>query len=413
MNGNKTLIVDDDRFSAQLLNEFLDINGIKSTVCLNGEEALIEFNKDRYQIVITDLEMPVMNGIELIEKIKAINEDTIIIILSAHADSSIIVRTMKLGAYDYIVKPVVFEDVMLKIQHAQESAALKKAERVIQREKQIRLENQLEWYRWQERILSRKIDLNDVSLFEGLRRSFTQGTGFGTLLTLLDIIASNTVDAGEGTYKIDSQLVSLLHDNIVYAKKGLRSFSEIEHIHKDELDVQKISVMDLYEITEKEIHCFDEQVQIRRNSFLLSIAKKSFSGKFILTDKDYMKKMIHEIILNALKFSRKDSPVTIIIDIVDDRFILHVLNLPEKNEKGITGIPEEYENIVFEPFYRMTKTLYEEFKTLDYGIGLTMCEKIVLKSEGSIRIFNITDHTDIVIGPQTKVCCEVQIPLVS
>ena len=54
-------------------------------------------------------------------------------------------------------------------------------------------------------------------------------------------------------------------------------------------------------------------------------------------DKNYLKKMIHEIILNALKFSRKDSPVTIIIDIVDERFNMHVLNLPEKNEKGIIG----------------------------------------------------------------------------
>jgi signal transduction histidine kinase len=123
--------------------------------------------------------------------------------------------------------------------------------------------------------------------------------------------------------------------------------------------------------------------------------------------------MIHEIVLNALKFSRKDSPVTIIIDIIDERFNIHVLNLPEKTEKGITGIPEEYENIIFEPFFRMTKTLYESFRTLDYGIGLTMCEKIVLKSGGAIRVFNITDHSDITIGPQIKVCCEVNIPLES
>lgn len=405
------LIVDDDIYSTRLLSEFLSIKGMNPSVCYNGKEALEEFNRKKYPIVITDIEMPVMGGLELIERIKSINEDTVIIILSAHADSSLIVRTMKSGAYDYIVKPVTFEEVMLKIQHAEESAALKKAERIIQREKQIRLENQLEWYRWQERIMSRKIDLNDTSLFEGLRRSFTQGTGFGTLLTLLDIIASSTVDAGEGIFRIDKQLVSLLSDNIAYAKKGLRAFSEIEHIHKNNLDIKKIPVIDIYEMTIDETRKFDEQIHLKNNTFLISSPKKTFSGRFISVDYDYTRKLIHEVILNALKFSRKDAPVTIIIDIIDERFLMHVLNLPEKNEKGIAGIPEEYENIIFEPFFRMTKTLFENFRTLDYGIGLTMCEKIVLKAGGSIRVFNITDHSDIALGPQTKVCCEVTIPL--
>jgi YesN/AraC family two-component response regulator len=83
------LIVDDDIYSTRLLSEFLSIKGMNPSVCYNGKEALEEFNRKKYPIVITDIEMPVMGGVELIERIKSINEDTVIIILSAHADSSL------------------------------------------------------------------------------------------------------------------------------------------------------------------------------------------------------------------------------------------------------------------------------------------------------------------------------------
>ena len=411
MRKERALIVDDDRISTKILSEFMQKHQMDSTICFDGREALEEFSRKEYSIVLTDIEMPFMDGIELIENIRAINEDTVIIILSAHSDSSVIVKTMKLGAYDYIVKPVNPDDVFLKIQHALESVALKKAERIIQREKQIRRENQLEWYRWQERVLSSKIDINDTSLFEGIRRSFTQGAGFGSLLTLLDIITSNAVDSGEGTLSIDRQIVSLLTENIAYAKKGLRAFSEIEHIDKDDFKLTKIPVMEVHENAEEIIHSFYDQANIKNNTFLVSSPKSAFSGRHVSINRDYLDELIREIILNALKFSQKNSPVTVIIDTTDDRFIMHVINLPEKNEKGIIGIPEEYENIIFEPFFRMTKTLHENFKTIDYGIGLTMCEKIVMKSGGHIRLFNITDHSDLAIGPQIKVCCEVQLPL--
>jgi CheY-like chemotaxis protein len=85
------LIVDDDIYSTRLLSEFLSIRGMNPSACYNGKEALEEFNRKNYPIVITDIEMPVMGGLELTEHIKSINEDTVIIILSAHADSSLMI----------------------------------------------------------------------------------------------------------------------------------------------------------------------------------------------------------------------------------------------------------------------------------------------------------------------------------
>jgi len=259
LKENRILIVDDDSHITFILDKILAARGFKPTVCFNGLDALNEFRKEPFPIVITDIDMPVMNGIELIENMKTINDEAVIIILSGMESSSIIIKTMKLGVYDYIVKPMNLDDVCLKIQHAKESAILKKTEWIIQREKQIRLELQLEWYRWQERIISRKLDVTDASLFEGVRRSFTQGLGFGTLLSLIDIICSNAVNTTDGSSIIDNNIISLFKENIDFAKQGLNAFSDIENIHKNDFNLSRITVMDLFEETATIIRSFHEQ----------------------------------------------------------------------------------------------------------------------------------------------------------
>ncbi len=412
MDNNRILIVDDDMYNARILSAFLTKRGLHSTVCSNGREALDELKKESYPVVITDLEMPEVDGLELIENIRAISENITIFILSAHSELSVIVKTMKMGADDYIVKPANCNDVFMKLLNTCGTLDMAKTEKIIQKEKRDRLESQLEWYTWQEKILSRKLELNDTSLFEGLRRSFTQGSGFGSLLTLIDIICANGKGDSDGMLRIESGIIDVLKDNISYAKKGLYVFSEIENIERNGFDIAEYTVGEIYDIIEGIIESFSSMIHLKDNAVHLCDKKKVFSDRNIMINADYFKKMFSELILNALKFSRKSSPVTVIIDMTGDRFFLHVMNLPDKNDKGVTGITADYENIIFEPFFRMTKTLYEEFDTLDFGIGLTMCEKIAAKFKGSIRLFNVTDHSDIISGPQTKVCCEVQIPLV-
>ncbi|HOP64669.1 MAG TPA: response regulator [Spirochaetota bacterium] len=412
MEENRILIVDDDIHTTTILNKILSTRGFTPTVCHNGIDALDEFKKRPYPIVITDLEMPEMDGIELVENLKSLNEETVILVLTAMEDSSTIIKTMKFGVYDYIVKPMNIDEVYLKLQNAKELSALKRTERKIQREKRIRLELQIEWYRWQERVLEKKLDITDAFLFEGVRRSFTQGTGFGSLLTLVDLLCSNAVSTENDTSVIDNNIISLLKENIGYAKRGLSAFSEIENIHKNSLNMSPKTVMDLFKKTKSVISSLEDQVCIKNNTFLISEPKKYFKNRNLQVDVDYFEKMIHELLLNSLKYSQKNSAVTVIIDIINENFIMHIMNIPEVADKGVIGIPEEYENIIFEPFFRISKTLHENYRTLDYGIGLTMCDKIADKSGGRIRIFNINDFSDISKGPQIKVCCEVQFPLI-
>jgi signal transduction histidine kinase len=87
------------------------------------------------------------------------------------------------------------------------------------------------------------------------------------------------------------------------------------------------------------------------------------------------------------------------------------LSEPEKGSEGILGVPPEYEKIVFEPFYRLSKLVYEQFKTLDFGLGLTLIEKIIIKHGGDVVLKNIIDHSDIKREPLFKVSLTITLPL--
>ena len=91
---------------------------------------------------------------------------------------------------------------------------------------------------------------------------------------------------------------------------------------------------------------------------------------------------------------------------------ISVINDPQKTSDGVVGIPEEYEKVIFEPFYRLSKLVYERYNTLDFGIGLTFVEKIVTRHGGEIFAENIIDYSDVTKDPQVKVNLMISLPYV-
>jgi diguanylate cyclase (GGDEF)-like protein len=107
----RILVVDDEESLRTLLTEVLSDEGYHIDTAASGEEALSLFNNDPYPLVITDIRMGGMDGIELLQKLKARYEDTQVIVITSHASLETAVRALRSGAYDYLIKP--FEDLDL------------------------------------------------------------------------------------------------------------------------------------------------------------------------------------------------------------------------------------------------------------------------------------------------------------
>ena len=120
----KILIVDDEKNMRLILNKILSKEGYEIYRAENGNQALKEVKKSSPDLVLLDLKLPDINGIEVLEKIKQHDNSIIVIILTAYGDIKNAVEAMKLGAYDYLKKPFDNEEMILVIKKALDNLRL-------------------------------------------------------------------------------------------------------------------------------------------------------------------------------------------------------------------------------------------------------------------------------------------------
>ncbi len=120
----KILIVDDEEVVCHILDKRLTMEGYFCTTSNNGKEALDRFYKESFSLIISDIKMPEMNGIELLKRVKAIHPKMKMIMVTAYPEIDMAVEAMKLGAYDFLIKPVDLELVVLSVKRALESKRL-------------------------------------------------------------------------------------------------------------------------------------------------------------------------------------------------------------------------------------------------------------------------------------------------
>lgn len=111
----KILIVDDEKPIRDSLKMVLTEEGFTADVAGDGEEALLKIEDNSYDVVITDIKMPKLDGIQLLESASRISPETFFIIMTAYASVKTAIDSLRHGAFDYLIKPVEFEDVIIRV----------------------------------------------------------------------------------------------------------------------------------------------------------------------------------------------------------------------------------------------------------------------------------------------------------
>jgi PAS domain S-box-containing protein len=138
---NKILLIDDEPDIVRVLGISLKADGYEVIPALSGAEGLEAFAKDKPEIVITDIKMPGMDGIEVLEKIKILDPNTEVIIITGHGDIDNTIEALKYGASDFISKPVRDDALSIALKRAKEKLDIKRQlkEYTIDLEKKINL----------------------------------------------------------------------------------------------------------------------------------------------------------------------------------------------------------------------------------------------------------------------------------
>lgn len=118
------LIIDDEKNTREGLKQFLSSLDYDVSLATNGKEALSIIKKERPEVILSDLKMPEMDGMELLHEVKRINPDTAVIMLTAYGTVENAVQAMKAGAFYYLTKPINFDELDLILKKALRQRAL-------------------------------------------------------------------------------------------------------------------------------------------------------------------------------------------------------------------------------------------------------------------------------------------------
>jgi two-component system, NtrC family, response regulator PilR len=133
----RLLIVDDDKEILSVLSLYLEEEAdFVIDTAGTGKEALAKNSADPFDIIVTDLKMPGMTGIELIKEIKKEESIMEFIIITAYASVDTAIEAVKLGAFDYVVKPFKFEELRIVIRNAKDKVDLKRTNETLLRKLQ-------------------------------------------------------------------------------------------------------------------------------------------------------------------------------------------------------------------------------------------------------------------------------------
>ncbi|MEA3427875.1 MAG: sigma-54 dependent transcriptional regulator, partial [Thermodesulfobacteriota bacterium] len=126
MKKTRILIAEDNDLNRENLTELLSENGYEVKAVSDGKEAIDVFPYDKYDLVITDLKMPHVDGLQLLKFIKEMDSGNVVIVITGYASVKSAVKSMKMGAFDYITKPLKKNIVKLVVERALSQAKLRK-----------------------------------------------------------------------------------------------------------------------------------------------------------------------------------------------------------------------------------------------------------------------------------------------
>ncbi len=358
---DKILLVDDEEGIRKVLGITLSDAGYRVFVAENGQEAFRIFKTESPPIVMTDIKMPGMDGIELLKNIKRPNPDTEVIMITGHGDMELAIESLKHEATDFITKPIN-DDIM--------EIALKKAhDNIIIREKLREYTQNLEALLREKSVLQDRLSslgLRISSISHGIKGMLT-GLDGGVYLLDSGITKNNPDQLKEG-WEIVKQMVDRIRkmvlDILFYAKER-------------ELKTEKVDVLsfarDVASVVEPKI----EEKQIE---FIRDFNKSP--GEFEI-DPGFVRSALVNILENAADACIKDKSEKshkIIFEVKQDKNDI----VFDVRDTGI-GMDSDTKEKVFDLFFSSKGSK-------GTGLGLFISNKIIGQHGGSIEIASTPGH---------------------
>jgi DNA-binding NtrC family response regulator len=355
MESMKILVVDDEAPLREMLRKGLsELGRFTVEVAQNGLEAIDKLEKDVFDLVLTDLKMPEMDGIELLRTIKVTRPEIMVILMTAYGSIETAVEAIKNGANDYITKPIDFNELLIHITKAQKESLLIRENRLLRMEVRKKFEFS--------NIIGKSKKMQEVfSLIEKVAPSNSTVVIYGSSGTGKELVAKaihyNSPRADKPFVPFNCSAIpeTLVESELfghtkgaftgaVQAKRGLFEEANGGTLFLDEISTILLSVQVklLRVLQEKEVMKVGSTERTKIDVRMIAATNEDLeasvkNGKF--REDLFYRLHVFPIFLPDLKDRKDDIPL----------LAYHFLDLYTKeNQKQIKGIPKEAMNILLE-----------------------------------------------------------------
>jgi signal transduction histidine kinase len=355
------LVIEDEDQVRQSYEDMFSFFGYGVDSVRNGREGMSRITKKDYDIVVTDLNMPEMNGLDVLKYIKKKKPYIEVIVITGFATIENAIEAMKVGAYDYFSKPIDLEHVRIVLSKCvKQIQSRKENEELRSLTKQLKELNEL------------KDKFITITNHE-LRTPVTVLKGYFELID----------------YYLQESRNEDINDAIDIVKETMRELVDIvERMHdissfdygKQKMIATDIDIQEILQLIYKEMKLLFEK---RNINFDMNL-----DGEGVITsgDERQIKRSIRELLQNALKFTPEGGDVIMEYSINKENKKLYV----KVSDNGI-GIPKDKLDLVFEPFYEVQNVINHmtsktEFMGGGIGLGLTLVKEVFESHKGELLL---------------------------
>jgi signal transduction histidine kinase len=341
-HAKSVLIVDDEAIIRDLCSKAL--KGYRVLQAGNGEEALKLFRKEGVDVILTDVMMPKMGGIELLTRLKEIEPTVVVIVMTGFAEKDIILNALKADADDFITKPLN----LLQLKTAVDKALVKKA-----------LKEEIANLKSIDRFKS-----NFLSLISHKFR-----TPITSISLFLQNLANGVYDAEDPVFR---KYQSLIYDEACYLERLVAELLAFSQAMDDGMGL-KLALCDLAGIVTEVLQTSIE------SAGKPGVSVRTDLGGLppVRVDREKLSFAIRQVIENAFKFSGETGVVAVSLSMREDAAAIAV------HDSG-PGIAREELPKIFEKFYQVDSTKTGQIR--GFGLGLYYAKEFVRLHGGTIEV---------------------------
>lgn len=352
MPRSKVLVVDDEQSVATTIKAILELDGSEVTAVTSGTDALSQLREHEFDVVLTDLRLDDLDGIEILREAQKLWPDTVTIMLTGYASLESAVAALRSGAYDYLIKPSDVDELRATIGRALERRRLR--QRLVELEQLDRLKTQF---------------LSMAS--HELRTPLTAVSGFMQIARRRISRLSGANDV-PGPWREEAEKANeTLEMANRQSKKLARLIDEL-------LDVSRMQ-QGRVEMRLAEVELADVVREVAERMRLLSegheIETKIEGAAPIVADRDRIEQVLENLVGNAIKYSPESGRVEMSLHTNGANAVVSV------RDEGIGIAASEVEKI-FGLFYRSPDPRADQIGGL--GIGLYISREIVSRHHGRL-----------------------------